>query len=302
MNSIRLLPILVVAILLTSCKIKIVVPEGGSVVNASGGFSCASGETCEVDVVDFFFDQTAVATPGAGYRFKAWKKGDRRFCGGDKKPCRIYTVGLNSNEALAKLMTAFFESDEVFYLQPVFEAATLRTLETPCGPYPDPSTSDYVLPYKVGESYELHQGNCTNLSHVRGSGQGFHYDFIMPIGTEVVAMRSGVVVWVREIYSDNSNVGDSNAVLINHDANSQTLYAHLTQNGALVSVGEYVEQGQVIGLSGHSGSRPHVPAHLHIGLRDPRDLNDDRPLTFENISPPNTAWLIASQTYKALPY
>jgi hypothetical protein len=301
MKSAHALAVIIVTILLASCKIRVVVPEGGSVVNTAGGFSCAPGGTCDVDVVDFFFDQTAVAKPEAGYRFKAWRQGERRFCGGDTKPCRIFTVGLNSDEALATLMTEFFESDEVFYLQPIFEKIA-EDVETPCGQYPNPSTSPYVLPFRVGESYRLHQGNCTFLSHVQQSGQGFAYDFLMPIGSDIVAMRSGVVVWLRETFSDNSNVGDSNAILIKHDDNSETYYVHLTKNGALVSVGEYVEQGQLIGLSGHSGSWPHVPPHLHVGLRDPKDRKNDRPVTFNNISPPGTAWLLKGQIYKALSY
>lgn len=297
MKSIRLLAILVVAILLTSCKIKIVVPEGGSVVNASGGFSCASGVTCEVDVVDFFFDQTAIAKPGAGYRFKAWKKGGRRFCGGYTKPCRIYTVGLNSNDALAEIMIKFFESDEVFYLQPIFEKAA-DDVETPCGLYPHPSNTPYVLPFKVGESYLLQQGNC-GFSHSQGSELEFAYDFAMPIGAEIVAMRSGVVHRLMEEYDTNSKQGDSNYVMIKHEDNTYAYYFHLAQNGVLFSLGDFVEQGQVIALSGHSGSINPSP-HLHVGLLGSDGVRS--PLTFKNINPPGTAWLLAGQTYKAQPY
>jgi hypothetical protein len=299
MKSVHPLAVIFLAILLTSCKIKIVVPEGGSVVNASGGFSCASGATCEVDVVDFFFDQIAIAKPGAGYRFKAWKEGKRRFCGGDTKPCRIYTVGLNSNEALAEIMTAFFESDEIFYLQPIFEKAA-EDVKTSCGLYPHPSNSPYVLPFKVGASYPLLQGNCGPFSHFEGTLWQFAFDFTMPIGTEVVAMRSGVVGYLVEEYDTNAKFGDFNWVLIVHDDNAQSYYSHLAQNGVLVSVGDSVEQGQVIGISGHSGTNSPIP-HLHVGVRDARDRSGI-PITFKNVSPPGTAWLLMDRIYKAQPY
>jgi len=116
------------ALVLSSCKIRIVVPEGGSVTTQSGAYSCASGKTCNIDVVDFYFDQKFVARPASGYKFKFWKKADRRFCGQDTKPCRVTTVGTGVNEDLAKVMMSFFESNEVFYLQPVFERVSENAL------------------------------------------------------------------------------------------------------------------------------------------------------------------------------
>ena len=299
MKSAALVAVIFLTIFLASCRIRVVVPEGGSVVNAAGGFMCASGETCEVDVVDFFFDQTAVAKPEAGYRFKAWAKGDRRFCGGNTTPCRIYTVGLNDNESLAEIMTVFFESDEVFYLNPVFVKAA-DDYENYCGVYPHPSTSAYVLPFKVGEAYLLQQGNC-GFSHAPNTALAFAYDFTMRIGTEIAAMRSGIVHRVIENFDTNSKQGDSNYVLIKHGDGSRAIYHHLAQNGVLVSIGDSIKQGQVIALSGHSGSINPSP-HLHIAVYGPEGAANPLPFNFRNISPPGTAWLMTGQTYRALPY
>jgi len=115
--------LLISLLMLASCKIRIIVPEGGSVTTQSGAYRCAAGKTCNIDVVDFYFDQTFVAKPANGYTFKFWKKADRRFCGQDTRPCQLTTVGTNGNKDLAKVMMSFFESNEVFYLQPVFEIA-----------------------------------------------------------------------------------------------------------------------------------------------------------------------------------
>lgn len=106
-------------LLLTSCKLRIIVPEGGSVVANSGAFNCAPGETCDIDVVDLFFDETFVAKPADGYKFKFWRKGNRRLCGRKKTTCSVTTSGHNPD--IASVISSFLSTDEVFYLQPVFE-------------------------------------------------------------------------------------------------------------------------------------------------------------------------------------
>ncbi len=108
-------------LVLASCKIRIIVPDDGSVATSSGAYSCAAGETCNIDVVDFFFDQTFVAKPAAGYKFKFWRKGDRRFCGGSPRACHLFTTSFTGEWIPAIL--DWLESEEVFYLQPVFEFA-----------------------------------------------------------------------------------------------------------------------------------------------------------------------------------
>ena len=73
-------------------------------------------------------------------------------------------------------------------------------LKLNCGEviYPKESDSPYVLPWEVGKNYKVAQGNCTEGSHSYGSYNQFAYDFTMPIGTKIVAIRSGIVVGVEE--------------------------------------------------------------------------------------------------------
>jgi len=61
-------PALLLALLLstTGCKLRIDVPEGGRVVSESGVFSCEPGQTCDIDINDFFFDETFKAVPDDG--------------------------------------------------------------------------------------------------------------------------------------------------------------------------------------------------------------------------------------------
>lgn len=121
MKITRFILTLAAALMLASCKVRIIVPEGGSVTTSSGAYSCASGNTCDIDIVDFFFEQTFVAAPAAGYTFKFWKEADKSFCVNSPNPCSLFTKGLDANDWLKSVMIAFLESDEIFYLEPVFE-------------------------------------------------------------------------------------------------------------------------------------------------------------------------------------
>jgi len=113
----RLLIALLALALLAGCKVKITVPEGGRVVSQSGAYTCSAGKVCVIEVNDIFFEETFVAKPASGYRFVKWRKRKRGFCGLKSKPCRLPTTGFGGSEALM----AILESDQVFYLEPVFE-------------------------------------------------------------------------------------------------------------------------------------------------------------------------------------
>jgi len=108
---------LILCALVSGCKIEIAVPEGGSVVSSSGAYNCSANRTCTISVVDIYFDETFSTRPASDYQFTNWKKRNRSFCGGKSTPCRLFTAGFLGNETLM----GFLESNEVFYLQPVFE-------------------------------------------------------------------------------------------------------------------------------------------------------------------------------------
>ena len=106
---------------LAACRVNFVVPEGGEVVFPEyPGQKCPAGKPCWVHVVDFHFDATAVAVPAAGYKFKHWKKGNRRFCGGSEEPCRLTTTPF-TGEWIPIIQPFFYNPEEQFYLEPVFE-------------------------------------------------------------------------------------------------------------------------------------------------------------------------------------
>ncbi|UNO40593.1 M23 family metallopeptidase [Streptomyces sp. MST-110588] len=108
--------------------------------------------------------------------------------------------------------------------------------------------------YTLGASFGL-AGSHWSHNH---SGQ----DFVVPSGTAVHAAHRGTVV-----KAGPNGGGDGpaygNAIVIQHDGNTYTQYAHLS--GIEVHVGQSVETGQEIGRSGSTGNS--TGPHLHFEER-----------------------------------
>lgn len=107
-------------LVLSSCKIKIVVPKGGEVRTQSEAFTCETMSNCTIDVVDLFFDETFVAVPEAGYVFQGWRTGEKTLCGGKREYCPLYTTGFSGNKNLLSILA----SNQVFILEPNFETGS----------------------------------------------------------------------------------------------------------------------------------------------------------------------------------
>jgi murein DD-endopeptidase MepM/ murein hydrolase activator NlpD len=126
------------------------------------------------------------------------------------------------------------------------------------------SKPEYLLPFPAGNSYYLLQGNCGKHSHT--GYDAYSYDFRMPVGTYITAMRSGKAVNVREQFPDgyNANNDSLNFIIILHSDSTASRYLHITRNGALVERGQYVNAGDTIALSGYSGLS--TEPHLHVDV------------------------------------
>lgn len=125
----------------------------------------------------------------------------------------------------------------------------------------------YALPFSSGAAYRMSQGYNGRLSHAGENS----IDFTMPEGTAVTAMRGGVVVKVVENNKSGCPREEckamNNSIIIYHEDGTFAEYAHLQYMGAQVRVGEKVQAGQMIGLSGNTGwsSGP----HLHVAVFRP---------------------------------
>lgn len=169
-----------------------------------------------------------------------------------------------------------------------------------CVGYVPQEDSPYVLPYPVGESYFVLQGNCTGLSHF--GRDKYSYDISMPIGTTVTAIQGGVVIRLNESFADGDrSTIAGNGVTIDHGDGTYGGYVHLMHQGVLVEVGDLVSAGQPIALSGDSGSTTGQP-HLHLEtLVCNFDFTrcETVPMTFRNASPEANGGLQAGVTYTA---
>lgn len=126
----------------------------------------------------------------------------------------------------------------------------------------DDTSFVYRLPYEAGKAHILVQGYFSRYTHKNRAA----LDFKMKRGTKICAARGGVVIRVKE---DGTKGGSNikyrphgNLIVIQHDDNSRSGYWHLQHNGALVNVGDTVQQGQVIAISGKTGYT-YFP-HLHF--------------------------------------
>jgi len=126
----------------------------------------------------------------------------------------------------------------------------------------------YSLPWKEGKSYLVVQGYNSKMSH----RNEYALDFKMKRGTQVCAMREGIVVETKE----DSNRGgvkkkyyaDANYIMIRHSDRTYGWYFHLKKNGVLVNRGDSVKAGQVIGLSGNSGYSAFPHLHVEVVIAD----------------------------------
>jgi len=159
----------------------------------------------------------------------------------------------------------------------------------------DPETV-YRLPYAKGESYRLSQGPFGDFSHQ----QKVAYDFGLPEGSQICAARAGRVVRVIEHFTEGgvkeSFKDRANLIFILHEDGSIAVYYHLIFEGSQVELGDQVEEGQVIALSGNTGYSQ--GPHLHFELYRPLDgkTMGTEPIRFLTAEGP-TDELVTDQSY-----
>ncbi|MEM6523662.1 MAG: M23 family metallopeptidase [Bacteroidota bacterium] len=125
----------------------------------------------------------------------------------------------------------------------------------------------YRLPYDTSKSYQLFQGYNGQFSHRDKKA----LDFTMEVGTLVHAARAGKVIRLKE--DSNQGCGDEsckemgNYILILHKDGTIAKYFHLKKNGVKVGLGDQIEAGDIIGLSGNTGWS--TGPHLHFEVYEP---------------------------------
>lgn len=113
-------------------------------------------------------------------------------------------------------------------------------------------------------------------------------DYGVPEGTPVMAAADGVVsrAELDTATAAIPDVGYGYHIRVKHSDGSMTIYAHLVEDGILVSTGQNVKMGEIIGHSGNTGRS--TGPHLHFELRTGLSLTtsiDPEPLIVNEIPP-----------------
>ncbi|MFQ5652593.1 MAG: peptidoglycan DD-metalloendopeptidase family protein [bacterium] len=127
------------------------------------------------------------------------------------------------------------------------------------GNYVDDDPTDAIKDYMGNpHSYDGHRGTDIGLYSFRD----------MDRGVRVIAAAAGEVIATEFSQYDRNTrppyPGDCNFVTVRHADGTFALYCHFRKNAVTVEVGETVQAGQVLGLTGSSGNS--TDAHLHLEL------------------------------------
>ncbi len=136
-------------------------------------------------------------------------------------------------------------------------------------------SSDAPTQIDAGDGWTWPIPGCYTITGGFGEGRSYEShggtDIAASIGTPIYAANSGTVInSSNDCYHSSAGVGAcnhgggyGNHVWIQHDNGYQTIYGHMINT--VVSTGEYVSKGQLIGYSGSTGWS--TGPHLHFELR-----------------------------------
>ena len=148
--------------------------------------------------------------------------------------------------------------------------------------HPSPNAR-YRLPFRDGLTFLIGQSTGGPVSTHTEPGSLYAVDIPMPEDTPIVAARAGTVIYTEFAHTKGGMTqemeGEANVVLIQHADGTRAVYAHLAPGGVLVTPGQQVREGEVIGLAGNTGfsSGP----HLHFAIQQVRA--SERGFTYESI-------------------
>ena len=142
-------------------------------------------------------------------------------------------------------------------------------------------------------SFQISQAFNGGYSH-NLPGNRYAMDIAMPVGTPILAAKSGTVLDMRDSYDGHSaNPADrarTNYIRLLHSDGTMTLYAHLKAQSGVVRPGQHVKAGQLLALSGNTGYS--TGPHLHFAVQ----RNDGArlvsiPFDLQGIVPQKGIWL-----------
>jgi len=134
----------------------------------------------------------------------------------------------------------------------------------------------YRIPF--GGEWEVSQGNNGTFTH--NGNQKYAFDFPKDSGTIILAARGGIVTQAKESSSQScwdpdaddgegacvncTGSASPNRIRILHQDGTEGVYSHIKKNGVLVTVGQRVYRGDVIGRVGTTGCSTGPHLHFHV--------------------------------------
>lgn len=182
--------------------------------------------------------------------------------------------------------------------------------ESPGTIYHNTSAHEYLLPFEHDKMVLIGQSYNDSFSHSSGDNQ-WAVDFRVWEGTKILAVRGGEVDDIQDGIVTNCLIDANNDdyparhttdcawnfIKVKHFINdcdpslpgcvadgTYSVYGHLKNRGVCASVGDIVNVGDVIGLSGNTGRSS--GAHLHLGFLG---YNASHPPRFKDVNHNNGA-------------
>ena len=144
-----------------------------------------------------------------------------------------------------------------------------------------PSAEGFIWPVTTSRKISSPQGNRVSPGNGIGSSNHKGVDICnVSYSSKIYATKSGKVLIASMPYSDpdGGKSGYGNYVVIDHGGGMSTLYAHMSI--VKVSVGQYVSQGDVIGVTGNTGAS--TGPHLHYEVHSTTMVNGRAVTVYEN--------------------
>lgn len=127
----------------------------------------------------------------------------------------------------------------------------------------------YPLPWRGGP-FRMTQGPGGRYSHTGPKGR-YAVDIAMPVGTSILAARSGVVIRTENNQTGRGTNPAGNFVRMLHDDGTMGVYLHLKRGSVQVREGQRVRAGELLAQSGNTGNS--TGPHLHFVVQKNVGLN-----------------------------
>ena len=135
--------------------------------------------------------------------------------------------------------------------------------------YPNSSREPVICRLPFPETIEQRIVRPTEkYDHENSPGSKYALDFLLNIGTPILAARGGTVFRTESSFGegglDEKFANEVNYVAVNHGDGTFAEYLHLGKDQVDVEEGQEVQTGDLLGYSGLSGCMSHP--HLHFNV------------------------------------